>query len=765
MGRHFLGVVWLACILTMVGCGDDSSNQGSGGSGDGGEGGGGEGGGGAPPIPCPDGEFDLGNGVCLPCAPGTLEVGGDCQPAGVLPDGCAEGFVHNGDGGCDPVLPPDDCPAGQMAVVGETVCREIAPCGAAPWGDIETDGNTIYVDGSYTGGSSNGSATDPWTTIGEAVSAATTGAVIAIAEGSYNEHLAIYKSVTLWGRCPALVELVGTGTGYSTLLLGSASTGSTVRGMAVRGPGAGIRVWSATDVTLRELWIHDNADRGIDVTHGTSGASATLSDSLLEDNHDHGAIATGASLVVERCLVRGTLPFNNNAGPGLGMQAHPSSGEQGSLTISQSVISGNRDGGVGIYGGVTTIDGSVIRDTLPGASGIYGRGMNLQPDHITDLPAVATVTRSVLANNQEVGIYNGASELIVTDTVIRDTVANSQGQFGRSLAVEAHHFTATPGSIEVTRSLIANGADAGLFSWGSDVTVRSTVVRTSRYGLASQLDGDFGQPSTLDVEGSVIEDSSSSGVLLYGATATIASTSIIGGSESTDYDIRGVSAQCALPAKHTNLALALPLDHRPQSGHGYRRNRRPGGHRSMSGARHRPRPGHPLRRRPGHPIRAEHLGRHGQQLHDRSLQPRRGLQPRLESDPPRQPPPLPGPRPRRRARRRGGLRVHRRRWQPLRLPGGHRGLRPGVHQPVAPKSPAASRAMMVQRVGQPPSSHLAAQTRDACPLDRASSRRLSAPSPDRCRGLGRPGRPTCPRRDLAGSHAITIPRPHDYSSP
>src|SRR5688500_3319756 len=92
----------------------------------------------APPPPgCAAGEWPHDDGSCvaaglppdLPCPPGSWEPepGGGCVPAGVPPGGCEPGFEHDGDGGCTPVLPAGDCPSGQMALPGETRCREVAP--------------------------------------------------------------------------------------------------------------------------------------------------------------------------------------------------------------------------------------------------------------------------------------------------------------------------------------------------------------------------------------------------------------------------------------------------------------------------------------------------------------------------------------------------------------------------------------------------------------------------------------------------------------
>jgi hypothetical protein len=62
-----------------------------------------------------------------------LAPDGNCQPAGIPPEACAEGFVPTAEGGCEPILPEEPCPAGLMALPGETECHEVMPCGAGRW--------------------------------------------------------------------------------------------------------------------------------------------------------------------------------------------------------------------------------------------------------------------------------------------------------------------------------------------------------------------------------------------------------------------------------------------------------------------------------------------------------------------------------------------------------------------------------------------------------------------------------------------------------
>ncbi|HZO11776.1 MAG TPA: hypothetical protein VFB62_00905 [Polyangiaceae bacterium] len=70
-----------------------------------------------------------------------------------------------------------------MAIPGERACHAVMACANGTWGDIPVDPATLYVNGSYAGGGSDGSSAKPWTTIVDAVTAAAPGALIAVAAG------------------------------------------------------------------------------------------------------------------------------------------------------------------------------------------------------------------------------------------------------------------------------------------------------------------------------------------------------------------------------------------------------------------------------------------------------------------------------------------------------------------------------------------------------------------------------------------------------
>ena len=115
---------------------------------------------------------------------------------------CAEGFVSDAAGGCDPILPEENCSDGRMALPGETSCRALMDCGSGRWGNIPLEPGTLYVDQAAPSGG-DGSEAAPFASVLAAVAAANDGGMIAIAEGTYVGDVPVTgKAVRLWGRCP-----------------------------------------------------------------------------------------------------------------------------------------------------------------------------------------------------------------------------------------------------------------------------------------------------------------------------------------------------------------------------------------------------------------------------------------------------------------------------------------------------------------------------------------------------------------------------------
>ncbi|MBW2459109.1 MAG: right-handed parallel beta-helix repeat-containing protein [Deltaproteobacteria bacterium] len=583
----------LSVVLGCLGCGENEPD-------DCGEG---ACGGAAPTDPCPPPHRLLDGDRCLPpgvqdngCAAGEHDPGdGSCLPAGIPPELCGTGFEPRDDG-CEPVLPDEPCPSGTMALPGETACRPVAPCGSGPWGDIPVEPNTVYVDGSYTGGSSDGSAATPFVTVTEAIDAASPGAIVAVAEGSYPESLEITKSVRLWGVCPEKVELIGAAPDDRVLFVHSGGDGTEIRSLALTGARIGMLVAGVEDVVAAGLWVHDLAGMGFDIEGALGPASATVSDSLIEQVHDLGVYVSDTNVTLERLVIRDTQPLNGSWGRGIHVEhdnVHKSvpvvqiaevllernheiglfSGG-GDVTILDSVVRDTRprpntlgDGwgvavrqsaateapshvvvrglyvanshevGLSIFGSQVTAEALTVRDTQPHAlTGDYGLGVQVRLSD-PDLPASAHLRASVIAHNHYVGVLVLDSNLIAEGIVIRDT----QPSLSESIAgvgVDASNEQLAEGTptVTVAGSRIEGNHYLGVMTWGCDATVSGTVVRDTSPQPSDGMGGAgivVQMGARTQIIGSLVEDSFDGGILVFGAEATIENT-VVSNSQPLD---------------------------------------------------------------------------------------------------------------------------------------------------------------------------------------------------------------------------------------
>jgi hypothetical protein len=424
-----------------------------------------------------------------------------------------------------------------MAIPGEVACRIVADCGSPPWGDIPIDAATRFVDASYAGGDGDGSEARPFTTLEQAFNAAAPGALIALAAGSYQAYFDFLgKPVRLWGRCPELVEIVGTDPAFGSLIVGGAAArGTEVHTLAVRGAGPGVLVYAST-VLLDRLWIHDTGSTGIssqiyqeaaDVTvegslveraqlqgvyvdgsrgvvrnsvvrdtqpqasdgaqgygffalPGTDGSASQLelTGSLVERNHTFAVLASGADAVIEGVAMRDTLLHqpSQREGYGAGVHPDPMTQRRGSLVMRASTVERCQEAGLLVASSDATIEWSVIRDTLPRPDGQVGRGVGVQWFNGIDTPANITLRESTLNHNAEFGIAVLNSNATLERVAILDTVPDGRGSFGDGIAVSARQLVGVA-DIVVTQSRIFRSARAGAASFGASMRLGSNLFQ------------------------------------------------------------------------------------------------------------------------------------------------------------------------------------------------------------------------------------------------------------------------------------------------
>jgi hypothetical protein len=458
LGRDSVGSMvlrWLPLALVaslLVGCGDEESSET------------------LPPVEPPP-----------TCGPNDITLADDsCVAVGVPVDGCGNGFAHDGDAGCLPVLPAEACAPGLMAVPGEESCREVAPCGEPPWGMIPIDGSTQHVDRSYAGGSNDGSASRPWLTVQQGIDAAAAGAIIAIAEGRYGSGASIEgKAVRLWGRCPALVEIGDAGTPLAAIDIRTGADGTELRDLSVVSNKLGIVMSGSRDVLVDRVWVHDGADRAINVQDSLGPSSMTVSHSLIENNQYLGVLNFSSTVIVDATVIRDTVPHSSGLfGMGVSAQEDLMSLAPADLTITGSLIERNAQLGVYVSGSTAYIDSTVVRDTKLDAANEFGRGVQLENGNVVTQQAIVTLERSVVERNIAYGVFIHGSQATVRATVVRDTQTDINGGFGQAIGAQIGTddivSTAT-----IEHSLIDTSRGTGVIFTSSVGIMDSTVVRNT----------------------------------------------------------------------------------------------------------------------------------------------------------------------------------------------------------------------------------------------------------------------------------------------
>ncbi|MFH2008283.1 MAG: right-handed parallel beta-helix repeat-containing protein [bacterium] len=491
-----------------------------------------------------------------PCPPGTMEVLGqtECRSVGVTE--CASGFISDGEGGCEAILPAAPCPAGTLALLGHTDCQPIGDCGSGPWGNIVDDPTTIYVDQTADATGADGTAVAPFPTVTQALAAVPSGGQIAIAAGDYASRLTIDLPVRLTGRCAELVTLRGQvflGSPRPPLRITSGGTGSAVRGVALTGPGEGLMMEGAQQVTVEEVEVRDTESYGV-LAFGA--AQASLSRVKVAGCSVAGIALQGSSLELSESVVRDSPARSDGLfGRGINAECVPG-GVCGSLVVASSLVAGNRDTGLFAQGVETTVTATVVRGTLPQQSnGMVGHGIHARCDSSVPACGSLDVTGSLVEGNHEVGIFVAGVDAAITSTVVRDNLARqSDGLTGVGIEVRCDPDAGICGRADVVDSLVDGNRVVGILATGVDTTVTTSLVRgtlpqesTGALGLGIEAACD--EPDhcgSLTVASSLVVGNRDRGIVATGVdlsvTATVVRDTLAQQSDGTNG--WGICAQC-----------------------------------------------------------------------------------------------------------------------------------------------------------------------------------------------------------------------------
>ncbi|MFH2007015.1 MAG: right-handed parallel beta-helix repeat-containing protein [bacterium] len=498
------------------------------------------------------------------CPAGTMEQLGltECQPVGVT--ACGAGFESDGEGGCDAVLPPgpDPCPSGTIALLGHTTCQPLGDCGTGTWGTIVDDGSTVYVDQTADATGADGTQQAPFVTVGEALAVVVPGGRLALAAGDYIERLGINKEVRLTGRCAELVTIRGTvflGDPRPPVTITAGGTGTTIRGVTLTGPGEGLVISGAQQVVLSQLQVRDAGDVGISAQEG---AEVSLQQVVVAGCATIGVVSSASTLGLEQSVVRDTRPQPGTGlfGRGINVECSPW-GDCGSLLISSSLVSGNCEMGIFAFGVDTEITATVVRDTLPEQSaGTSGRGIAAQCYPLTGDCGSLLVSSSVVSGNREAGIAGIGVDAEINATVVRDTLPEeSTGEVGRGIHSQCELETGACGGLRVSSCLVSGNRNAGISAAGVDTEVFATVVRNTLpeqstgwfgRGISVTCDAEAGVCGSLLVSSCLVSGNRDAGIVPSGVDAEITATVVRDTLPEEDTGLfgRGIGASCDLAA-------------------------------------------------------------------------------------------------------------------------------------------------------------------------------------------------------------------------
>ncbi len=425
------------------------------------------------------------------------------------------------------------CAEGSTTDLGE--CAPEA-CGSGKWGNLELDGDTIYVDIAAADGG-NGSEEHPLTSIQAALNQAATngGGSVAVAAGIYQETLTIgahHTGIHLAGRCRQLVTLDASVGNEETagidIAMGHGDL--TVSGLGLVGSNHnGVRVESG-DVHLEGVAVAGCSDVGLAVAGPDDSAPAELTvlHSELESNTGVAVMArySGTRVTLEDTTINATIAKESGDG-GYGIQV------SGGATLTAEGCDLFENTGLGIIiaevGTQVSLRDTTIRGTLPHHSGLAGEGINIFGG------ATLLVEDCEIVDNRSVGVRINEPDTQVTllDTIIRRTSQGELEQLGYGVMVYEGAELALVGCELAHNTMVAISA----FDADTQVALSHTVVRNT----LPDVNGDFGygvqihRGAVLEAQDCTLDDNSGAGVLA-GDSATQAALlhTVVRGTQSSE---------------------------------------------------------------------------------------------------------------------------------------------------------------------------------------------------------------------------------------
>jgi len=281
----------------------------------------------------------------------------------------------------------------------------------------------------------------------------------------------------------------------------------------------------------------------------TLGSDLTLSDSLVRANRFVGVGVGSSKAKISKTVVSATRPttmaFSTDGGHnmtrgGIGIQVSSDiGGKVGSdVTISSSLISGNRTVGLAVGGSTAKISGSIVSDTMADEhTSKNGIGVSIAAGETTGQVSKVTLEDCLVTKNRKEGIRVLSSTTTMDRCIVRDTRSQKlDSAYGVGLMVAAQLQVAKPSQVTVNDSIVERNTSIGVAVLHSSATLNRTVVKGT---APSDVDQRFGTgvyvhteskklSSAATLKDCTLDKNSSAGVQVNNGSLTLERVQILG---------------------------------------------------------------------------------------------------------------------------------------------------------------------------------------------------------------------------------------------
>lgn len=337
-----------------------------------------------------------------------------------------------------------------------------------------------YVDptGSNAGANNCTDANNPCQTIAYAISVATAGDTLILAEETFPEtNIIVDKNLFIFGQGPdfTIVQANGTNRVFTVNSSITASfCGLTITGAGITGFSNGGGIFNLGTATINSCNIRDNrASQGAGIFNNT-GSIVSITDSTISgniSNFNGGGIFNQGTTTINKSIISGNSLSFTSSGGGI-------FNTNGTVNITESTFSGNlASQGGGIFNNIAcTVN--ITDSTFTGNASFSGAAIQNASS-----TSIANITRSTFSSNaasSSGGAFNISGGTVnITNSTLS---GNSAGTFGGGAIIA----TGLSSTVNITNSTItknsalANGG--GIRNLGAVIRLSNTIVADQTLG-------------------------------------------------------------------------------------------------------------------------------------------------------------------------------------------------------------------------------------------------------------------------------------------